>query len=74
MSGRGGTPPPRQPFEATPMPSRKLSTYRAKRDFSKTAEPSGDLPGIGMTVIDGVVRTERSRNTPPAMRVPKIIK
>src|SRR6187402_137259 len=25
-------------------PHRKLSTYRAKRDFSKTAEPSGKLP------------------------------
>jgi enamidase len=34
----------------------------------------GDLPGIGMTMIDGVVRTERSRNTPPATRVPKIVK
>src|SRR5271170_1434427 len=34
----------------------------------------GDLPGIGMTVIDGVVRSERSRNTPPAARVPKIVK
>jgi enamidase len=34
----------------------------------------GDLPGIGMTVIDGVVRSERSRNTPPATRVPKIMK
>jgi enamidase len=33
----------------------------------------GDLPGIGMTMIDGVVRTERSRNTPPATRVPKIL-
>ena len=33
----------------------------------------GDLPGIGMTVIDGVVRSERSRNTPPAARVPKIV-
>ncbi|MFZ0037936.1 MAG: amidohydrolase family protein, partial [Candidatus Acidiferrales bacterium] len=33
----------------------------------------GDLPGIGMTVIDGVVRSERSRNTPPATRLPKII-
>jgi enamidase len=32
----------------------------------------GDLPGIGMTMIDGVVRSERSRNTPPATRVPKI--
>jgi len=34
----------------------------------------GDLPGIGMTVIDGVVRSERSRNTPPAVRVPVLVK
>lgn len=34
----------------------------------------GDLPGIGMTVIDGIVRSERSRNTPPATRVPQRIK
>jgi len=34
----------------------------------------GDLPGAGMTMIDGVVRSERSRNTPPAARVPKIVK
>jgi enamidase len=34
----------------------------------------GDLPGIGMTVIDGIVRSERSRNTPPATRVPAIVK
>jgi enamidase len=34
----------------------------------------GDLPGIGMTVIDGVVRSERSRNTPPATRVPKLVR
>lgn len=33
----------------------------------------GDLPGIGMTVIDGLVRSERSRNTPPATRVPAIM-
>jgi enamidase len=33
----------------------------------------GDLPGIGMTVIDGVVRTQRSRNTPPAARIPAIV-
>lgn len=31
----------------------------------------GNLPGIGMVMIDGVVRTGRSRNTPPARRVPK---
>ena len=32
----------------------------------------GDLPGVGMTVIDGVVRSQRSRNTPPAAVVPNI--
>ena len=32
----------------------------------------GDLPGVGMVVIDGVVRCERSRNTPPAGRVPTV--
>lgn len=32
----------------------------------------GNLPGVGMTVIDGVVRSHRSRNTPPAMRLPEV--
>ncbi len=32
----------------------------------------GDLPGIGMVVIDGQVRIQRSRNTPPADKVPVI--
>ena len=32
----------------------------------------GDLPGISMTIIDGVIRTERSRNTPPAGTVPVV--
>jgi enamidase len=34
----------------------------------------GDLPGIGMVVIDGQVKCQRSRNTPPATRVPTILK
>jgi len=34
----------------------------------------GDLPGIGMTIIDGIVRSERSRNTPPASRMPFFVK
>ena len=34
----------------------------------------GDLPGIGMVIIDGVVAIQRSRNTPPATRVPEIVK
>jgi enamidase len=34
----------------------------------------GDLPGIGMTVIDGLVRTGRSRNTPPAEKIPEVVR
>ncbi len=33
----------------------------------------GNLPGVGMTIIDGVVRTGRSRNTPPAQRLPEVV-
>ncbi len=33
----------------------------------------GNLPGVGMTIIDGVVRTLRSRNTPPAKRLPALL-
>jgi enamidase len=33
----------------------------------------GDLPGIGMVVIDGIIRTGRSRSTPPAERAPVIV-
>jgi len=33
----------------------------------------GDIPGVGMVVIDGVVRCGRSRNTPPAWEVPLVV-
>ncbi|MBH68534.1 MAG: Enamidase [Rhodospirillaceae bacterium] len=33
----------------------------------------GNLPGVGMTIIDGEVRTTRSRNTPPAEILPEIL-
>jgi enamidase len=33
----------------------------------------GDLPGIGMVMIDGIVRTGRSRSTPPADRAPVVV-
>ena len=33
----------------------------------------GNLPGVGMTVIDGIVRSERSRNTPPANNLPQVV-
>jgi enamidase len=34
----------------------------------------GDLPGIGMVIIDGTVSVHRSRNTPPATTVPEVVK
>jgi enamidase len=34
----------------------------------------GDLPGIGMVIIDGMVSAQRSRNTPPATIVPEVVK
>jgi enamidase len=33
----------------------------------------GDLPGISMVLIDGLVRIGRSRNTPPAARAAEIV-
>ena len=33
----------------------------------------GDLPGVGMVIIDGLVRSGRSRNTPPATRIPDVV-
>ena len=33
----------------------------------------GDIPGIGMVVIDGKIASHRSRNTPPAQNLPEIV-
>lgn len=33
----------------------------------------GELPGIGMVMVDGEVKTMRSRNTPPAARIPAVL-
>jgi len=33
----------------------------------------GDIPGVGMVVIDGKVACGRSRNTPPADKVPEVV-
>ncbi len=34
----------------------------------------GDLPGIGMVIVDGAVSTQRSRNTPPATVAPEVVR
>ncbi|HEY4065713.1 MAG TPA: amidohydrolase family protein [Burkholderiaceae bacterium] len=49
---------------------------RAQHTAGKTLLESvqlGDLPGIGMVMIDGLVRCHRSRNTPPATEVPVVV-
>jgi enamidase len=33
----------------------------------------GDIPGVGMVIIDGKVASGRSRNTPPAERLPEVV-
>jgi enamidase len=37
------------------------------------AMAAGDIPGIGMVVIDGQVRTGRSRSTPPSHTAPAVV-
>ena len=49
---------------------------RAQHSAGRTLLESvqlGDLPGIGMVMIDGIVRCGRSRNTPPATMIPSIV-
>ena len=33
----------------------------------------GDIPGVGMVMIDGLIKCHRSRNTPPATQIPMVI-
>ncbi|HEY0703896.1 MAG TPA: amidohydrolase family protein [Candidatus Acidoferrales bacterium] len=50
---------------------------RAQQTAGKTLLESiqlGDLPGIGMVIIDGAITAQRSRNTPPATTLPEIVK
>ena len=39
-----------------------------------SAMENGDLPGIGVVIIDGEIRVTRSRNSPPPLRPPKLVK
>jgi enamidase len=49
---------------------------RAQHTAGKTLLDSvqlGDIPGLGMVVIDGKIAAQRSRNTPPATQVPVVV-
>jgi enamidase len=50
---------------------------RAQHSAGETVLESiqhGDLPGIGMVIIDGLLSAQRSRNTPPATLAPEIVR
>ncbi len=49
------------------------AAFRRARTCSESVQ-LGDLPGVGMVVIDGIARIQRSRNTPPATRIPDLVK
>jgi len=46
--------------------------HSAGRDLLQSVQ-LGDIPGVGMVLIDGIIRCERSRNTPPATQVPLVL-
>jgi enamidase len=46
--------------------------HNAGRDLLESVR-LGDIPGVGMVLIDGVIRCQRSRNTPPATRIPVVL-
>ncbi|WP_151633312.1 amidohydrolase family protein [Noviherbaspirillum aerium] len=46
--------------------------HSAGRDLLDSVQ-LGDIPGVGMVMIDGIVRCGRSRNTPPATQIPMIV-
>jgi enamidase len=47
--------------------------YSAGRNLLDSIQ-KGDLPGIGMVITDGAVSIQRSRNTPPATRLPELVR
>ena len=46
--------------------------HTAGKDLLESVQ-LGDIPGIGMVMIDGLVRCGRSRNTPPATEIPMVL-
>ncbi len=46
--------------------------HTAGKDLLQSVQ-LGDIPGIGMVMIDGLVRCGRSRNTPPATQIPVVL-
>ena len=58
-----------EPGRAADLVFLDRAQHSAGRDLLHSIE-LGDIPGIGGVMIDGAMRCGRSRNTPPAERVP----
>ena len=38
-----------------------------------SAIKAGDVPGVGMVLVDGAIVVNKSRNTPPPVTMPKVV-
>ncbi|TDH64051.1 Enamidase [Dankookia rubra] len=61
-----------EPGRAADLVFLDRAQHSAGRDLLHSVE-LGDIPGIGGVMIDGAMRCGRSRNTPPAERVPEVL-
>jgi enamidase len=61
-----------EPSRAATFVFMDKAQHSAGEDLLDSIE-HGDLPGIGMVMIEGVVSVQRSRNTPPATKIPEIV-
>ncbi len=61
-----------EPGRAADLVIMDRAQHTAGSDFLDAIR-KGDLPGISMVIIDGLVRCRRSRNTPPAERLATIV-
>jgi len=60
-----------EPGRAADLVFLDRAQHTAGRDLLESIR-LGDIPGVGMVLIDGVIRCLRSRNTPPATQVPAV--
>ena len=61
-----------EPGRAADLVFMDRAQHTAGRDLLDSVK-LGDIPGIGMVMIDGLVRCGRSRNTPPATVIPSVV-
>ncbi|MEI7569432.1 MAG: amidohydrolase family protein [Alcaligenaceae bacterium] len=62
-----------EPGRAADLVFMDRAQHTAGRDLLESVK-LGDIPGIGMVMIDGLVRCGRSRNTPPSTVIPSIVR